>query len=319
MSKVSVLLPTYKPNPLHLTETLEGLRAQTETDWECIICDEPTEIDTHAIVMEYLVDERIQFHRNKKCLGIGGNWNECLTKATSPTTAFLFQDDVWEPSYLETALNIFETHHSVGFISMNHRYQHDDDLWTKDGYHILDKIKEDVLRPGMWSKEEFLTMWLERNMHPNLIGEPSFVVLRKSVIDEVGAFDEHMVQFLDVEYWLRCLQVTDWFYEDTIQGRFRVHGDAASFQNNSSGNGLYDRLTCYERLIKNLNEPMKSLAIHSRNRSVEDMIKKFLMRVKKGKGTSSQGSSRVIKFVILHPIIVTKGFVKVIYRRLLNN
>lgn len=318
MPRISVLIPTYKPNSLHLTETLEGLLAQTETDWECIICDEPTDVDTHAIVMEYLVDERFQFHKNEKCLGIGGNWNRCVSFAASPISAFLFQDDIWEPTYLETALSILGKHHSVGFVSINHRYQHDDDLWTKDGYHNLDKVKAKVLRPGMWSKEEFLTMWLERNMHPNLIGEPPFVVLRKSVLDEVGPFDEHMVQFLDVEYWLRCLQVTDWFYEDTIQGRFRIHGNAASFQNNDSGNGLYDRLTCYERLIKGLKGPMRKKAIQSRNRSVEDMIKKFMVRVKKGKGASSQGSSRVIKFVLLHPFIVINGFIKVISRRLLN-
>ncbi len=57
MPKVSVLLPTYKPNPLHLTQAIEGLRAQSETDWECIICDEPTDVDAHAFIMEYLVDE----------------------------------------------------------------------------------------------------------------------------------------------------------------------------------------------------------------------------------------------------------------------
>lgn len=317
--KVSVLIPTHKPNPLHLTETLESLRAQTETDWECIICDEPTEVDTHAMIMEYLVDDRITFSRNEKPLGIGGNWNQCLQKASAPLQAFLFQDDVWEPKYLETALGILEKHHTVGFVSMNHRYQHDEDLWTKDGYELLDKIKEKVLRKGIWKKEEFLKMWLERNMHPNLIGEPSFVVMRKSLTEKVGPFDENMVQFLDVEYWLRCLQESDWYYEDSSQGAFRIHGSAASFQNNSSGNGLYDRLTCYERLIKMLRGPMKQTAIVSRNRSLEDMIKKFLVRVKGRKGLSSKGKGQVIRFALCHPFVTTKAFVKVLWRRMLFN
>ncbi len=201
---------------------------------------------------------------------------------------------------------------------MNHRYQHDDELWTKEGYEILENIKENALRPGMWNSEAFLKMWLERNMHPNLIGEPSFVVMRKSLVDAVGPFDEHMTQFLDVEYWLRCLLKTDWYYEASLQGTFRIHADAASFLNNDSGQGLYDRLTCYERLIESLHGDMKDLAIRSRNRSVQDMIKKFLVRVKKGKAASRHGSSRVIKFVLKHPYIVAKGFVKVIWRRLLN-
>ena len=316
MPKISVLIPTYKPNPLHLTETLESLRAQSETDWECIICDEPTETDTHSIIMEYLVDDRISFFRNAKPLGIGGNWNQCAHKATAPLHAFLFQDDVWEPKYLETALGILEKHHTVGFVSMNHRYQHDDDLWTKDGYELLDKIKAKVLRKGIWKKEEFLKMWLERNMHPNLIGEPSFVVMRKTLMEKVGPFDEHMAQFLDVEYWLRCLQESDWYYEESSQGAFRIHTDAASYQNNTSGNGLYDRLTCYERLIKSLHGPLKEEAIASRNRSLEDMIKKFLIRVKGRKGVSSKGKGQVIHFALFHPFITIKAFGKVLYRRI---
>jgi len=316
MPKISILIPTHKPNSLHLTEALESLRAQTETDWECIICDEPTETDTHAMIMEYLVDERIQYFRNEKPLGIGGNWNQCIKKANAPLHAFLFQDDVWEPKYLETALGILEKHHTVGFVSMNHRYQHDDDLWTKDGYELLDKIKDKVLREGIWKKEEFLKMWLERNMHPNLIGEPSFVVMRKSLIEKVGAFDETMVQFLDVEYWLRCLQESDWYYEQSSQGAFRIHSSAASFQNNSSGNGLYDRLTCYERLIKTLRGPMKKVAITSRNRSLEDMIKKFLVRVKGRKGLSSKGKGQVVRFALFHPFVTTRAFVKVLYRKI---
>lgn len=316
MPTVSVLVPTYKPKEQHLTETLESLRAQTETDWECIICDEPTEVDTHAMVMDYLVDERFRFYKNEKCLGIGGNWNRCLSKARSDVVAYLFQDDLWEPDYLETALNIFSSHHNVGMISMNHRYQYDEDLWTADGYEVLQNIKEEVLREGMWNREEFLTMWLKRSMHPNLIGEPPFVVLRKDVMEKVGPFHEQMPQFLDVEYWLRCLQVTDWYYEKKIHGSFRIHGDAASFRNNESGQGLYDRLTCYSILIDALDGNMKKLAIQSRNKSVEDMAYKFLYRVKKGKGVSAKGGGQVVRFVLRHPLIVSMGFARALWRRI---
>lgn len=316
MPKVSVLVPTYKPNSQHLSESLESLRAQTETDWECIICDEPTDTDTHSILMDYLVDERFQFHQNEKCLGIGGNWNRCFSKASGNIIAYLFQDDLWERDYLETALNIFSTHHNVGFISMNHNYQMDEDLWTADGYEILQDIKKNVLHAGVWSGEEFLTMWLKRNMHPNLIGEPPFVVLRKEVMEEVGPFHEHMPQFLDVEYWLRCLQVTDWYYEEKMHGSFRVHGEAASFRNNESGQGLYDRLTCYDNLIRSLRGNMRKLAIQSRNKSVEDMAYKFLYRVKKGKSISTKGGNQVVGFALRHPFVIFFGVLGALKKRL---
>ena len=144
MSKVSVLVPTYKPNPQHLSEALESLRGQTETDWECIICDEPTDTDTHAMVMDYMVDERFSFHKNEKCLGIGGNWNECYSKSSSDVITYLFQDDLWEPDYLETALQIFSEHHDVGLISMHHKYQYDEDLWTIEGYELVKEVQKEL-------------------------------------------------------------------------------------------------------------------------------------------------------------------------------
>ena len=310
MSKISVLVPTYKPNPQHLSETIESLHAQSETDWECIICDEPTEVDTHSMVMEYLVDERFRFQRNKKCLGIGGNWNACFAKSSTDVIAYLFQDDLWEPDYLETALKILSEHQNVGMISMNHKYQYDEDLWTVEGYEILQKIKKEILHPGVWNGEEFLRMWLERNMHPNLIGEPPFVVMRKELMEEVGPFNEHMNQFLDVEYWLRCLQKTDWYFEEPQHGAFRIHGQAASAKNNESGEGLYDRLTVFEQLIKSLHGPLKKVAIKSRNRSIQDMIRKFIVRTKRGKGTKVKGSGQVVHFVIRHPIVVFFATIK---------
>jgi glycosyltransferase involved in cell wall biosynthesis len=315
MPKISVLVPTYKPNPQHLSETVESLRAQSETDWECIICDEPTEIDTHAMVMDYLVDERFSFHKNKKCLGIGGNWNECYRKATGNIIAYLFQDDLWEPDYLETALKIFSKNHDVGIISMHHRYQYDEELWTIEGYELVKEVQKQLL-PGKQAGSEILEWWLKRNMHPNIIGEPPFVVLRKELMEEVGPFNEKMPQFLDVEYWLRCLQHTNWYYEPVSHGAFRVHGEAASAKNNASGEGLYDRLTVFEQLIKSLHGPLKRAAIKSRNRSVQDMIEKFFNRAKKGKGVSSKGSGQVFKFVFRHPIIVGVGFLKALTSKL---
>ncbi|MBT4119746.1 MAG: glycosyltransferase [Candidatus Peribacter sp.] len=315
MPKVSVLVPTYKPKELHLSESLESLRGQTETDWECIICDEPTDTDTHALILDYMVDERFKFYKNEKCLGIGGNWNRCFQKSSGQVIACLFQDDLWEPDYLETALKIFSEHQDVGLISMHHKYQYDDDLWTKEGYELVKEVQKELM-PGAQPGSEILEWWLKRNMHPNIIGEPPFVVLRRELMEKVGPFNENMPQFLDVEYWLRCLQHTNWYYEKKSHGAFRVHGDAASAKNNESGEGLYDRLTVFEQLIKALHGPLKKVAIKSRNRSVQDMIEKFLNRVKHGKGTSKKGSGQVVHFVLRHPIVVGVGFVKALAKKL---
>lgn len=318
MATVSVLIPIYKPNPQHLEESLECLLQQTEQDFEVIICEEPTDVDCATVLKKYLDDPRFTYFKNETCLGIGGNWNRCASKASSPVIAYLFQDDLWSTDYLETALSIFSKHQTVGFISMNHEYKIEGELWTSEGYEALDRIKKEVLHDGAWGGREFLTMWLNRQMHPNLIGEPPFVVLKKEIMTEVGPFNERMPQFLDVEYWLRCLLVTDWYFEQKMHGQFRVHAAAASFKNNESGKGLYDRLTVFDALIKTLSGDLKRIAIASRNRSVEDMISKFLNRVQHKKGVSTSGSSQVFRFVLRHPVVMGISLVKVVLHKLLH-
>lgn len=313
--KISVLIPVYKPNPEHLREAIACVYAQTEQDFECIICDEPTETDTRAMLGETLKDPRFRYIRNERRLGIGGNWNACLSLAKTPFIAFLFQDDLWEKDYLQTALDIFDAHPNVGFVSLNHRYRYDQNLHTVVGYELLQNIKKETLKAGCQKGIDFLKFWLNRNMHPNLIGEPSFVVLRSEVMSEVGPFNETMPQFLDVEYWLRCLLITDWFYEDGLHGSFRVHGEGASFINNTTGTGLYDRLRCFELLISRCSGDMRRLAIASRNRSVEDMTKKFLMRLKRKQGVSAGGSGQVLRFAMQHPLLIIRSLIKVLWKR----
>ena len=314
MPRISVLVPTYKPRVAHLREALDRLLVQTETDWECIICDEPTDTDTALILEPYLQDPRFRYERNQKCLGIGGNWNHALSLATAPVIAYLFQDDLWEPDYLATALKIFAENPSVGFISLQHEYRYDDDLWTRDGYELVQEVKKQIA-PGRHAGRAFLRWWLERNMHPNVIGEPPFVVMRREVTEEVGPFNEHMPQFLDVEYWLRCLLVTDWYFESASHGAFRVHADAASALNNASGTGLYDRLTVFAMLIRGLDGDLRKVAVASRNRSVEDMVGKFFNRVRKGKGVSRTGSGKVVNFALMHPFIMGKAVARAIFKR----
>ncbi|OGJ56381.1 hypothetical protein A3D88_03255 [Candidatus Peribacteria bacterium RIFCSPHIGHO2_02_FULL_52_16] len=316
--QVSVLIPLYKPNPAHLTETLDRLIGQTERDFECIICEEPTDVDISGTLAKYLNDPRFTHYRNEKCLGIGGNWNRCFSYATAPVIAYLFQDDLWDRDYLEAALKIFQAHPSVGFISMNHRYQYDEDLWTVEGYETLQKTKDEVLREGFWKGHEFLKLWLRRELHPNLIGEPPFVVLRKKVLEDVGPFHTSMPQFLDVEYWLRCLLKTDWYYEKNMHGAFRVHGNAASFRNNESGEGIYDRLECFEMLIRTAPADLKKIAIQSRNRAIESMAKKFLIRLKKRQTVATKGGGQVINFALRHPFLIGTAMGKVLWRRLRN-
>lgn len=308
MPAVSVLIPTYNPNRAFLTEALESLQKQSFSDWTALIHDDCSDVDTQKIVEPFVADPRFSFKKSEKRLGIGDNWNMCIHESDASIVAFLFQDDVWSPEYLWSAVDALEKHPTAGFVSLDHRYEGNGDMTTMPLYEAVRNFKKKNIRNGLHEGKELLRFWVNHELHPNIIGEPSFVVLRRSVMSQAGQFLCDMPQFLDTEYWLRLLTITDWInLSDHEYGMFRVHAEGSSAMNQEAGEGLFDRLRCFERLIELLNGDDRLAAVNARKKAVEKMIAKFFGRVGSGKKASKKGSSTLITFFLRHPIVITMG------------
>ncbi|MAE38055.1 MAG: hypothetical protein CL969_00270 [Euryarchaeota archaeon] len=261
MSSVDVLIPTYNPDPRFLKEALESLQAQTFTNWKAFIHEDPSDGDTASIVKPFLSDERITFKKSPERLGIGGNWNACFNATSAPIIAYLFQDDLWTPDYLETAVNIMNDNTGVGLVAMGHEYKFEDTSGSKRCFKRLLRIKKKRFPSGIIDGDKFLKKWLRRSFWPNLVGEPDFVVMSRGEMElaglpaearsaQAGPFHPTMKQLLDTEYWVRMLEITDLYNETKNLGQFRVHGGAATAQNRVDGRGIFDRLEIISRFIK---------------------------------------------------------------------
>ena len=309
---VDVLLPTFKPNRAHLTEALESLLKQEFQDWHAFVHDDFSHgSETAAIVKPFLSDPRFTFAASNRQLGIGGNWNACIEQTSAPFVAFLFQDDLWSPSYLSDATSILKQHPTVGFVSMRHEYRSEGDIWNFSLYEVVQSFKEKNIAAGVHSGRELLRFWINHELHPNIIGEPSFVVMRRETMRKAGSFLEDMPQFLDTEFWQRLLLISDCTVLSTKNyGVFRVHPEGASAVNQEMGSGLFDRLRCFERLISALQGDDRKACIRARNRAVSHMVEKFFSRVKSGKKASPKGSSMLVRFCIRHPVLIGKSVLK---------
>jgi glycosyltransferase involved in cell wall biosynthesis len=304
---IDICIPTFEPSPQHLAAALESLQKQTFARWRAIVSDDPSKSsDTASMIHPFLADPRFSFKRNQRRLGIGGNWNACLKNGNSSFVAFLFQDDLWAPGYLQQAMEILEKNSNVGFISLGHEYFFEGDISTKPTYLELQELRSRDVREGIHRGRDFLKWWIDRELHPNFIGEPSFVVIRRSALSAAGKFLKDMPQFLDVEYWTRLLTICDWYNLRGNWGSFRVHPGGASAVNQQSGQGLFDRLRCFERLIAVLDREDRTAAIQARNRALEKMAQKFFGRLNKGSRISTKGSGVLRSFCIKHPILTTR-------------
>jgi glycosyltransferase involved in cell wall biosynthesis len=307
-------MPTYEPNPAHLRAAIECVLNQTEKSWELFIHDDASTADTRAMVEPFLHDKRITFVKSSERLGIGGNWNACLTLGRAANVQYLFQDDLWTAQYLETALKILDTFPDAGFVSVEHAYLCEAGM-DASFYKAIRAFKREHVQPGIHSGRAFLQLWLEWGLSPNIIGEPSFVMLRRDVIERAGRFSETLPQCLDLDAWMRCLLTADWYNCTDELGSFRVHKGAATARNEESGAGIYDRLLCFETLIKLLpSGELKRTAVHARDTALLTMARKFLNRRKSGKKTPLKGGGGMKAFAMRHPILMIRCLLQALWQ-----
>lgn len=315
-AKIDVFLPTFEPAAKHVQEALRSLFDQSEQSWRLWICDDASAVNVQAMLEPYIRDPRVTFERSPERGGIGRNWNRCLQYGDAPYVAYLFQDDQWDPQYLRTMREVLDENPDVGFVSANHHYVFDGETPVKDQYRALEEMRSRELVPGEHDGRKFLRSWMERGFHPNLIGEPSFVMIRRRVLKEVGPFAEDMPQFLDVDMWVRLLAATNWYFIKENLGSFRVHPGGASERNREEGRGLFDRFRCLDHAIKALPAgPNRSAAKEALRHQLQGMIRKFFDRKKSGQPIGYGGSGALQRFALRHPILTMRAMAAAMQKR----
>jgi len=107
---VTVALPVYNGED-YLEEALDGLLAQTFTDFELVISDNASTDRTAEICREYAErDPRIRYVRQSTNVGAVPNHNLLLPLARGRYFKWVGHDDVYEPRLLERSLEAIEAH-----------------------------------------------------------------------------------------------------------------------------------------------------------------------------------------------------------------
>lgn len=285
------------PLPAGAGETGEGVRGVRPTD--------PRQ--SHQEIKASSVDEAsppLPLAKGGQGEGVRG------VRQSSEYVAFLFHDDLWEPAYLEQMIGALDQHPSAGFAAANHTYIKEGNVPAAPFYDELRDFVQKHLQPGLHNHREFLRWWLERGLRPNVIGEPSFVVLRRSLMEQVGPFNTSMVQFLDSEYWARCLLTADFVYVPQELGKFRVHPAGMSAVNEGIGRGVFERFQTLQTVVAGLPPQERHAANTAIVHALSGMIGKYFARRREGKSVSGHGSGGLKRFVLRHPLLTIRAFVQ---------
>ncbi len=249
---VSICIPTYN-GASYLAACIESALAQTLTGFELLIVDDASSDETLDIAFAYAEsDARVKVVRNSANLGLVGNWNQCALLARGKWIKFLFQDDMLEPVCLERMVAACGPDTSMAVCRRNIILEDQPDESTQIFLRYIGKYDMEKILPQETSiSAERFSLAVLANMLGNFVGEPSAVMLNRSVFRRFGFFNPHLIQICDLEYWIRVGSNTGLIYVPEPLAHFRRHGGSATVANENSREfrKSLDEIVCYHDFV----------------------------------------------------------------------
>lgn len=178
---VSIIIPTYNRGWI-LKEAINSVLAQDFTDFELIVVDDGSTDKTQDILNTYNEDI-IALRQNNQ--GVSAARNAGIASALGRFIAFLDSDDLWLPKKLSTQIDFFKSNRDALICQT-------DEIWIRNGVRVNPKKRH----------KKFSGDLFKRSLSLCLIS-PSAVMIKRSLFEEVGVFDETLPACEDYDLWLR--------------------------------------------------------------------------------------------------------------------
>jgi glycosyltransferase involved in cell wall biosynthesis len=205
-AKVSVVIPSY--NRAHLLpRALESVLAQSRPADEIIVVDDGSTDETAQLVADRYPGVRYLHQDNR---GVSAARNRGIAAATGNWIALLDSDDSWLPRKLERQLAALEAD--------PHLLCHTEEIWIRRGKRV-----------NQMKKHEKAGGHIFLRCLPLCVISPSSALLAKSLLDEVGLFDESLPACEDYDLWLRvCARYPVLYLPEPLITKYGGHEDQLS-------------------------------------------------------------------------------------------
>lgn len=187
MVKVSVCIPTY--NRAHfLPEAIASVQAQTESDWELIVCDDGSRDGTPDLMANY-DDPRIRYLRHETNIGKSNNMRSGYEAAMGQYFVKFDDDDRLMPDFLAKTTQVLDQNGTVDLVGTDH--------WVMD--------EKGEIRPD-WS-EANSAKWGRTNLSDGILSDLLYQVFVVQSL-QIGATLWRLDALKDLDYmrqdWQNC-------------------------------------------------------------------------------------------------------------------
>ncbi|HVS80984.1 MAG TPA: glycosyltransferase [Pyrinomonadaceae bacterium] len=193
---VTVIVPAYNYGHL-ISQTIGNVQNQTYEEWECIVVDDGSTDHTKALVSEYANrDPRIRYicQTNQKQAAAKNNG---IRNSLGKYIQFLDADDLIESEKLARQVEYLESHDAVDIAYGQVRYFHD----GSPRQRLYSMFPENAEWMPKLSGTGAALLHFLKSENMMAVNCP---LLRKSVFERVGLFDENLSPLEDWEMWIRA-------------------------------------------------------------------------------------------------------------------
>jgi len=224
MVQVSVCIPTFNSSK-HITECIESVLNQSFSNFEIIVCDNGSTDNTVELI-ESFNSKKIKLYLNETNIGMAGNFIKVCKLASGQYIKLLASDDLLEAKALEKSVNAFYENQNLSLvvtsknlIDNNSKIIFKNFSSIKNGRHKGKKVIKKIIRSGR-----------------NPIGEPSFAMFKSDDYSKIGGFDKNHSLLLDLDLWLKLLNIGDLYFINIPLGGFRIQPESNSVKNSGFKN-----------------------------------------------------------------------------------
>jgi len=189
---------------------IDSVIAQTSKVDEVIIVDDGSNDNTSAVISARYPQLKLLQQANN---GVSSARNSGIKQASGDWIALLDSDDSWLPDKIE---RIRQAHQQNPEIQLFHS----DEIWIRNG-----------VRVNAMNKHQKSGGWIFQQCLPLCVISPSAAVIKRTLFDLVGFFDESLPACEDYDLWLRiCHRFPVHYIDHPLINKYGGHEDQLSRQ-----------------------------------------------------------------------------------------
>jgi glycosyltransferase involved in cell wall biosynthesis len=241
---VSIIVPAYNARD-YIEIALESVSRQLYRAWELVVVEDGSAEDVEAITEAFQrrhPSHRIVYQRNPQNCGVSCTRNNAMPLCEGEYVAFLDADDSWAPDHLQRKVRLLET--SGGDLAYS-------------SVEAFDDQSDQTL--GFWGPGDADLQMFPESMFGRPYLQPSSVVVRRTLLEDVGKFDENLDYAEDYDYWFRAIALGKRFcFDNKVTSRYRKNHESAATS---------DRLVlCCEGIAEVTSRHLKLLGVNDAER-----------------------------------------------------